>query len=362
MLARVCRPTTMRLGIAPECRAASRRSLATTAPPRRSSPPLLDFSPEVESAIGSGNGSGVHRVVALESTIITHGMPYPTNLEAAGRVEDAVRSQGAVPATIAVIDGRIKVGLSESELQRVAESPMDKTRKAVKAGTRELAYVVGQRNIIGGTTVSGTSAVCDMAGISTFATGGIGGVHRGGETTFDISSDLTTLGKTPINVFCSGAKSILDIPRTLEFLETHGVGVYSLNPSGEFPAFFTSKSGHFVPSVSSIETIARIIEASRQLQSRQGTIWAVPIPSQYEEKGALIQQAVEQAVRESHEQGIDARGKEATPWLLARVNELTRGESLKSNVELVVNNATTAARVAVQLARLSERGGSAAGE
>ncbi|CAO1636763.1 unnamed protein product [Sympodiomycopsis kandeliae] len=315
---------------------------------------LLDVSPEVEAAIHSKD-VGINKIVALESTIITHGMPYPTNLEAAQRVEKAVRSQGAVPATIAVIDGRIKVGLSESELRRVAESPLDKTRKAIKAGRRELAYVCGQKDIIGGTTVSGTSAVCNLAGIYHFATGGIGGVHRGAESTMDISADLVQLGKAPINIFCSGAKSILDIPRTLEFLETHSVAVYSLNPTGEFPAFFTSKSGHFVPAVSDIDTIARIMTAGKDLDSEQATIWAVPIPSEYEEKGALIQRAVEQAVQESKEQGIDKKGKESTPWLLARVNELTKGESLKSNVELVVNNATWAAKSAVKWAQLEQQ-------
>lgn len=343
------RPSSVRLISRPS----SRRWLSSTPPSFLRRHALLDYSPEIEAAIAA-NASHHNRIIALESTIITHGMPYPTNLEAAQRVEAAVRSQGAIPATIALLDGRIKVGLSASELQRVAEAPLDKTHKAIKTGTRELAYVLSAgKGAIGGTTVSGTSSVCDLAGISIFATGGIGGVHRGGETSLDVSADLVQMAKSPINVFCSGAKSILDIPRTLEFLETHSVSVFSLNPTGEFPAFFTSKSGHFVPAVGDLEAVARTIESQRALWSKAGTLWGVPIPQQYESKGAAIQEAVEQAVRESREQGIDARGKEATPWLLARVNELTKGESLKSNVELVVNNATVAAQVAVKWADLA---------
>ncbi len=350
-------PRLLRSGGAPR---PARRWQGTLAPARPVSS-LLRVDEEVAHALASGQP-----VVALESTIISHGLPYPQNLETAQAVEQAVRKNGAVPATTALIDGYLHVGLQAKDLEVIAESAIKKPAgsgpalNVVKASRRDLAQVIASgKGTIGGTTVSATMILAHMAGIDIFATGGIGGVHRGGETSMDVSADLTELGRTPVAVFCSGAKSILDIPRTLEYLETQGVSVSAFSRgsslqsarTSDFPAFYTAKSGVSVPRVESEAHAAAVINASLQMGLTSGMVFGVPIPEQYEAAGLEIQKAVEQAVRESIEQGIDKRGKEVTPWLLARVKQL-KSESVESNVALVVNNAEVAARTAKELSQL----------
>ncbi|KAK0538575.1 hypothetical protein OC842_001268 [Tilletia horrida] len=260
--------------------------------------------------------------VALESTIITHGLPPPLNLKTALTCEDAIRKEGAVPATIALLDGVAHVGLDRAQLERLAEAATraKKDKAAViKASRRDLAPVLALgAGTIGGTTVSGTMVLAHHAGIPIFATGGIGGVHRGAETTMDISADLTELARTPVSVFCSGAKSILSLPQTLEYLETAGVTVASFHPQGRFPAFYAQDSGLTVTKVCDPLHAAEIIHASASLGLGNGIVFGVPIPDSHASAGEEIQKAVEQAVRESVAQGIDKRGKEVTPWLLAR--------------------------------------------
>lgn len=302
-------------------------------------------------AIGAGVRSALQEgrpVVALESTIITHGLPRPINYETAVAAEEAVRKAGAEPATIALLDGAAHVGVSRSQLARIAESET----KLIKASRANLAQVLAKgKGFVGGTTVSGTMALAHLAGIQVFATGGIGGVHRGAESSMDISADLVELGRTPVAVFSSGVKSILDIPRTLEYLETQGVPVMTFNPSGEFPSFYSASSGLYVPSVSDSREAARIMAYNRALQLQNGMLFGVPIPEEFDREGATIQQAVEVAVKESVELGIDRQGKLATPWLLKRVAELAQ-QSVKSNVGLVLNNARVAASCAVELSRM----------
>ncbi|KAK0567144.1 hypothetical protein OC844_000389 [Tilletia horrida] len=289
--------------------------------------------------------------VALESTIITHGLPPPLNLKTALACEDAIRKEGAVPATIALLDGVAHVGLDRAQLERLAEAATraKKDKAAViKASRRDLAPVLALgAGTIGGTTVSGTMVLAHHAGIPIFATGGIGGVHRGAETTMDISADLTELARTPVSVFCSGAKSILSLPQTLEYLETAGVTVASFHPQGRFPAFYAQDSGLTVTKVCDPLHAAEIIHASASLGLGNGIVFGVPIPDSHAPAGEEIQKAVEQAVRESVAQGIDKRGKEVTPWLLARVSQLT-SKALDSNAVLVVNNARVAAQTAVR--------------
>lgn len=289
-------------------------------------------------------------VVALESTIITHGLPRPINYDTASAAEDAVRRAGAEPATIAILDGVAHVGLTRSQLAQVSDSDAACTAKVSRANLAQ--QLAKGRGYVGGTTVSGTMALAHLAGIRVFATGGIGGVHRGAETSMDISADLVELGRTPVAVFSSGVKSILDVPRTLEYLETQGVPVMSMASSGEFPCFYTARSGLFVPPVASIDEAAVVIAHNERLGLQNGLLFGVPIPSQYEAQSAAVQAAVEQAVQESKEQGIDRQGKLVTPWLLRRVSELAK-ESVQSNVALVLNNASTAAACAASLSRIS---------
>ncbi|EST07253.1 Pseudouridine-5'-phosphate glycosidase [Kalmanozyma brasiliensis GHG001] len=309
--------------------------------------PALLLSSAVRSALTPSTKAPL---VALESTIITHGLPYPLNLEVAQELEQTIIDHGAVPATIALLDGKPLVGLDQPQLERLAQCAIDQTKnEAIKASRRDIAHVLAKgKGTVGGTTVSGTMVLAHMAGIKIFATGGIGGVHRGAESTMDVSADLTELGRTPVAVFCSGPKSILDIPRTLEVLETHGVSVTTFNSTGEFPAFYTSNSGLYVPYAGTDAQAAASIFVNHQLGLESGQVFANPIPSEWNEVGARIQQSVEQAVRESVEQGIAKRGKEVTPWLLKRLAELIP-ESKKSNRALVVNNAKKAAQVAVEL-------------
>ena len=296
----------------------------------------------VQAALQAGRA-----VVALESTIITHGLPRPLNYEMAVAAEDQIRRVGAEPATIAILDGRVHIGLDKTQLARVADSDPSHT---TKVGRGSLAHALSQgMGWVGGTTVSGTMALAHRAGIRIFATGGIGGVHRGAESSMDISADLTELGRTRVAVFCSGAKSILDIPRTLEYLETQGVPVFTFHASGEFPNFYTASSGCKVPVVSSVDHAARIVAANEQLGLENGIVFGVPIPREFEANGKDIQLAVEQAVHESKELGIDRLGKQVTPWLLQRVSSLTE-HSVQNNIALVLNNARHAAQCAMSLA------------
>ena len=299
----------------------------------------LDIAPEVKKALDEGRP-----VVALESTIISHGMPYPKNVETALLVEQTIRDNGAVPATVAVIGGRLKAGLSREEIEYLGKAG----RKVAKASRRDLPALVA-RKADGATTVATTMIIAHMAGIGIFATGGIGGVHRGAETTMDISADLEELAQTPVMVVCAGAKSILDLGLTLEYLETKGVPVLGYGTE-ELPAFYTRKSGFDVDyRVDSPEELAAIFRAQRELNYKGGMLVTNPIPEEYAMDKAVIDAAIEQALAEAKEQGI--HGKETTPYLLAKVKELTGGDSLESNIRLVFNNAALAARTAACLAK-----------
>lgn len=298
----------------------------------------LDISPEVRKALDEGRP-----VVALESTIISHGMPYPRNVETALMVEQTIRDNGAVPATIAVIGGRLKAGLSPEEIEYLGKTG----RGIAKASRRDLPALVA-RGADGATTVTTTMIIAHMAGISIFATGGIGGVHRGAETTMDISADLEELAQTPVMVVCAGAKSILDLGLTLEYLETKGVPVIGYG-TDDLPAFYTRKSGFGVDyRVDSPEQLAAMFRAQRELEFRGGMLVTNPIPEEYSMDKAVIDRAIEQALAECREQGV--HGKETTPFLLARVVELTGGDSLESNIKLILNNARIAALTACELA------------
>ena len=297
----------------------------------------LDISPEVQAALDSGKP-----VVALESTIISHGMPYPKNVETALLVEQTIRENGAVPATIAVIGGRLKAGLSEEEIEYLGKTG----RGVAKASRRDLPALVA-RGMDGATTVTTTMIIAHMAGIKVFATGGIGSVHRGAETTMDISADLEELAQTPVMVVCAGAKSILDLGLTLEYLETKGVPVIGFG-TDELPAFYTRKSGFGVDyRVDTPEELAEFFRAQRALNYRGGMLVTNPIPEEYAMEKDVIDAAISEALRQCSEQGI--KGKETTPFLLAKVAELTGGDSLESNIRLVLNNAKIAAQTAARL-------------
>ena len=299
----------------------------------------LDISPEVQKALAEGKP-----VVALESTIISHGMPYPKNVETAMLVEKTIRDNGAVPATIAIIGGRLKAGLSPEEIEYLGKSG----RKVAKVSRRDLAAIVA-RGADGATTVTTTMIIAHMAGIKVFATGGIGGVHRGAETTMDISADLEELANTPVMVVCAGAKSILDLGLTLEYLETKGVPVIGYG-TDELPAFYTRRSGFGVDyRVDTPAQLAAMFKAQQELGMKGGMLVTNPIPEQYAMDKEVIDAAIDQAVKESKEQGI--HGKETTPFLLARVVELTGGDSLESNIQLVLNNAIVASKTAAELCK-----------
>ena len=299
----------------------------------------LDISPEVQQALAEGKP-----VVALESTIISHGMPYPKNVETAMLVEKTIRENGAVPATIAIIGGRLKAGLSADEIEYLGKSG----RKVAKVSRRDLAAIVA-RGADGATTVPTTMIIAHMAGISVFATGGIGGVHRGAETTMDISADLEELGSTPVMVVCAGAQSILDLGLTLEYLETKGVPVVGYG-TDELPAFYTRRSGFGVDyRVDSPAELAAMFKAQQELGMKGGMLVTNPIPEQYAMDKEVIDAALDQAIAESKAQGI--HGKETTPFLLARVVELTGGDSLESNIQLVLNNAVVASKTAAELCK-----------
>ena len=300
----------------------------------------LDVNPEVAEAIANGKP-----VVALESTIISHGMPYPQNVETALNVERIIRENGAVPATIAIIGGRLKAGLTAEEIEYFGK----KGQAIHKASRRDLA-VLCARGEDGATTVTTTMIIAHMAGIKIFATGGIGGVHRGAETTMDISADLEELGQTPVMVVCAGAKSILDLGLTLEYLETKGVPVIGFGTE-TLPAFYTRESDFGVDyRIDTPEELAAAFKAGIEMGMKSGMLVANPIPEEYAMPKATIDAAIAQAVAESVEQGI--KGKETTPFLLARVAELTGGDSLASNIQLVFNNAKVAAKTAAAYAKI----------
>ncbi len=300
----------------------------------------LDVSPEVAEAVAAGKP-----VVALESTIISHGMPYPQNVETALKVESVIRENGAVPATIAILGGRLKAGLTPEEIEYLGK----KGHEVTKASRRDLAVLVS-KGADGATTVTTTMMIAYMAGIRIFATGGIGGVHRGAETTMDISADLEELAQTPVMVVCAGAKSILDLGLTLEYLETHGVPVIGYGTK-ELPAFYTRKSGFSVDyELDSPAELAAAFKASQDMGLKGGMLVANPIPEEFSMDPAVINKAIDEAIAQANAQGI--HGKESTPFLLAKVKELTGGDSLDSNIQLVFNNARLAAKTAAELCKL----------
>jgi pseudouridylate synthase len=299
--------------------------------------PDLTLSHDVAEALAEGRPA-----VALESTLITHGLPYPANVETALAMEEAVRAAGALPATIAVLKGRLTVGISGDEIEWLASRPAGQVRKCSR---RDLPIVVGLGGD-GATTVAGTMIVAGMAGIRVLATGGIGGVHRGHP--FDVSADLMELGQTPVAVVCSGAKSILDLPLTLEVLETQGVPVIGFG-TDTLPAFYARSSGLPIDArIDTPEDAARIIAAHQRLGALHGILFTVPVPETYELAPDAAERAIEQATREADERGI--HGKAVTPFMLARVAELTEGAARRANLALLVNNARVGAQIAVSYA------------
>jgi pseudouridine-5'-phosphate glycosidase len=300
---------------------------------------LIDLSPAVAEAL-----AGKKPVVALESTIITHGMPYPKNLETALMLEAAVADKGAVPATIAVLEGRFRVGLARPELEALARL----SGGVVKASRRDLSAVVA-RGGSAGTTVAATMYIAELAGLEIFATGGIGGVHRGAEETFDISADLVELSRTRLAVVCAGAKSILDIGKTVEYLESQGVAVVGYR-TDEFPAFYARTSGQKIDHrFDGARDLARMVRLQREI-GPGGVLIANPIPEANALDADAIEKRIGEAVREARDKGIEK--KDVTPFLLGRIVELTQGRSLEANMALARNNATLAAEIAVELARL----------
>jgi len=299
---------------------------------------FFDFKDEVKEALENGKP-----VVALESTLISHGFPYPENLKVAGEMEEIIRGYGVVPATIAVIGGKIKVGLTRSELEFMATS-----RDILKASRRDLAVIVA-KGLNGASTVAATMMVAERAGIKVFATGGIGGVHRGAEKTFDISADLQELARTPVVVVCSGAKSILDLPLTKEYLETMGVPVIGFG-SEELPAFYCRESGLKVDYMVNDEVeAAKIIKVMEDLKLRGGMIIANPVAEEYALSMEYMNEMIEEAVRAAEKEGV--KGKKLTPYLLNKIKELTGGKSLKANIGLVKDNARVGAKIARELVK-----------
>lgn len=292
-------------------------------------------SQEVKEALAKGKP-----VVALESTIISHGMPYPKNVETALKVEEIIRENGAVPATIAIIGGVMKAGLTKDEIDY-----MGKTPGVAKVSRRDIPYIMAGK-LDGATTVASTMIIAEMAGIKIFATGGIGGVHRGAETTMDISADLEELAQTSVAVVCAGAKSILDLGLTLEYLETKGVPVYGFG-TDELPAFYTRKSEFKVDyRIDDPLEMANVLKTKWDLGLKGGALIVNPIPQAYSMDENLITNVIEEAVKEAKANGI--KGKDTTPFLLAKIKEITGGDSLEANIQLVYNNARLAARVAVE--------------
>lgn len=300
---------------------------------------FMDIAPEIAQAVSEGKP-----VVALESTILSHGMPYPENLAFAREVERVICDEGAVPATMAVIDGRLKAGLTEEELVRMCEA-----KGVLKLSRRDLPIAVAGK-LTGATTVATTMILANLAGIRVFATGGIGGVHRGGEDSMDISADLQELAHTGVAVVCAGAKMILDIGRTLEYLETMGVPVLGLG-TDDFPAFYCRKSGFGVDyNAKTPADVARIAAAKWGMGLEGGLLIGNPVPEQYAMDFDEMSAVIDRALKQAEEAGV--RGKNITPFLLAHIVELTGGDSLKTNIQLAYNNARAAAQIAVELSRL----------
>lgn len=299
---------------------------------------MLDVAKEVAAALAAGKAA-----VALESTIISHGMPYPRNVETALAVEQAVRAVGAVPATIAVMDGKLKVGLSEAEIQSLGQLGLD----ATKCSRRDLPFVVA-RKMTGATTVAATMIIAAMADIRVFATGGIGGVHRGVEETMDISADLEELGNTDVTVVCAGVKSILDIGRTLEYLETKGVPVVGYQ-TDTLPAFYARSSGFAVDyRVDTAAEMAAAMKAKRAMNLSGGILVGVPVPDEHALAAEEINDVIVDAIADMQRQGIS--GKDTTPYLLGSIVERTGGRSLDTNIALILNNAALAAEIAIEFA------------
>lgn len=300
----------------------------------------LSLSPEVQQALADNRP-----IVALESTIISHGMPYPQNVQTALRVEQTIRDHGATPATIAVIGGKLKAGCTPEEIEYLGH----KGQAVTKASRRDLPVLIA-RGQDGATTVTTTMIIAAMAGIKVFATGGIGGVHRGAETTMDISADLEELAQTPVMVICAGAKSILDLGLTLEYLETKGVPVIGYG-TDELPAFYTRKSGFGVDyRIDTPHELAAAFKAKLDMGLKGGMLVTNPIPEEYSMPADVINAAIDRAIAEANEKGI--HGKQTTPFLLAKVKDLTGGDSLAANIQLVLNNARLAALTATALAAL----------
>lgn len=283
-------------------------------------------------------------VVALESTIISHGMPYPKNVETALEVEKVVRENGAIPATIAIINGEIKIGLTKEEIEIIGKAGLSVT----KTSRRDLAYVVANK-LNGATTVAATMICAEMAGIKIFATGGIGGVHRGAEKTMDISADLEELGKTNVAVICAGCKSILDMGLTLEYLETKGVAVYGYK-TNILPAFYTRESDFKVNKINSEQEVAKVLKAKWDLGLDGGVVITNPIPEEFSMDRNLIDKTILEALKEADEKGI--KGKDITPFLLDKIQKLTSGKSLEANIKLVFNNAKLASKIAIEYSKL----------
>lgn len=302
----------------------------------------LELSKEVQEALKAGKP-----VVALESTIISHGMPYPQNVETALRVEQTIRDHGAVPATIAIIGGKLKAGCTPEEIEYLGK----KGQAVTKASRRDLSVLIARKED-GATTVTTTMIIAAMAGIKVFATGGIGGVHRGAQQTFDISADLEELAQTPVMVICAGAKSILDLGLTLEYLETKGVPVIGYQ-TDELPAFYTRHSGFRVDyRIDTPEELAAAFQAKIDCGLRGGMLVTNPIPEEFSMPKVVIDAAIEEALRQMDKAGI--HGKQCTPFLLAKVKELTGGDSLAANIQLVLNNARLAAQTALALSEINK--------
>jgi Uncharacterized enzyme involved in pigment biosynthesis len=299
----------------------------------------LDVNDEVKKAILEGKP-----VVALESTIIAHGMPYPKNVETALNVEKIIRDNGAVPATIAILKGRLKAGLTPAEIEYLGKS-----KNVLKSSRRDIPFIIA-KGLDGATTVASTMIIASLAGIKIFATGGIGGVHRKAQETFDISADLDELANTDVAVICAGAKSILDLGLTLEYLETKGVTVVGFKTE-ELPAFYTRKSGFGVDyKVDSELEVAKALKAKWDLGLKGGMIIANPVPEEFQMDHDVINTAIDKALKEADDKGI--KGKETTPFLLAKIKDITGGDSLETNIKLVYNNAQVAAKIACELSKL----------
>ena len=300
----------------------------------------LDILPEIKTAIDQGKP-----IVALESTIISHGMPYPKNVKTAKEVEQMVRDNGAIPATIAILGGRLKVGLNDQELEYLGKSGL----KVTKASRRDIPFIVS-RGEDGATTVAATMIISELAGISLFATGGIGGVHRDGENSMDVSADLNELSNTNVSVICAGIKSILDIGRTLEYLETMGVPVVGYQ-TDHVPAFYARSSGYGVDyRANSANEIAASLKAKYDMGLNGGALITNPVPEKFALDPNDIEKTINEAIQEMNKRGIT--GKDTTPFLLARIAEQTKGESLDTNIKLVLNNAKLAAEIAAELCKL----------